>query len=377
MPTLDEFKEKQKKAELKRKESGFKPKRYAPYLLHEEIVKISEKKENIVFLNSDEEQNVESKNSLKKQDRSTEELVAGFYGIKRKIIFYFLELCNDRGDLTTGPVTAESLVKVSSSTYKTIKRILQNMIEDGLIKRKNGKRGRGGFSIFTLSTELKETMLKYKKIAEYVKKDFKDIAINNVHKENINNLPIENSKPLDFLAVDIDPLLQIGFTKQHLEQISSMGKLPLEIIQDSIFHFGFDLKHNKKALAIKGDPLNYFMGIVSKRPYTAPSNYIDPILEAMNAYHKTKEQSEKQKAEIEQKVQEIEFRTWHDNLTDSEILELLPDEIRNDTSGIPSFKQTMKTQFLKKYYRETLWPERRRELCTSTTNWTTIDPLAP
>jgi hypothetical protein len=250
---------------------------------------------------------------------------------------------------------------------------LQNMIEDGLMKRKNGKRGKGGFSIFILSTELKEAILKYKQISEHVKKDFKDSSINNAKKENINNLPICSLKSHDFLTVDIDPLLKFGFTKQHLEQIFAMGKLPLETIQDSIFHFAFDLKHNNKTASIKGNPLNYFMGIVSKRPYTAPSNYIDPVLEALNRYHKTKEQSEKQKAEIEKKVQEIEFSTWYDSLSDSEVEELIPEEIRNGFGGTPALKQTLKTQFLKKYYRETLWPERRRELCASTPNWTTID----
>jgi hypothetical protein len=200
----------------------------------------------------------------------------------------------------------------------------------------------------------------------------------------INNIDLNTTTTNSNLArelaegwreVEYSLLADFGFTQTHLFQLSKLEPLAPSIVQDSIYHFAFDLKHNNKASSIKGDPLNYFMGIVSKRgAYTAPSNYIDPVLEVMNSYHKTKEQSEKQKAEMEQKVQEIEFRTWFDNLSDSEVEELLPDEICNNTSPNASFKQTLTTQFLKKYYRETLWPLRRRELCASTANWTTIDP---
>ena len=184
--------------------------------------------------------------------------------------------------------------------------------------------------------------------------------------------------PEGWIAVEYSLLAHIGFTQTHLLQLSKLESLEPSIVQDSIYHFAFDLKHNNKASSItKGDPLNYFMGIVSKRgAYTAPSNYIDPILEVMNSYHKTKEQSEKQKTEIEQKVQEIEFRTWHDSLSDNEILALLPDEILKEVGVPASVRQTLKINHLKKHYRETVWPERRRQLYASTPNWTTVEPIA-
>ena len=267
-----------------------------------------------------------------------------------------------------------------------------------MVNRKEGKSGRGGYTIFTISESVRNAVIETHGQLS-ISKQLVNQLVNANGKQLVNNWEtngitsaLSSSSSIDlkttttnsnparelpegWIAVEYSLLANIGFTQTHLLQLSKLESLEPSIVQDSIYHFAFDLKHNNKAPSIKGDPLNYFMGIVSKRgAYTAPSNYIDPILEVMNSYHKTKEQSEKQKAEVEQKVQEIEFKNWHDNLSDSEIGELLPEEIRNSTSPNASFKQTLKTQFLKKYYRETLWPLRRRELCTLTPNWTNVEP---
>lgn len=276
----------------------------------------------------------------------------------------------------------------------------------GLLVRNPGKTGRGGWSSYELSNALYKELMQQDNFG-FLEDQTGNKQVTNEHQTGnkqvsqqvsqqvtrtlssggINTIDLKttttNSNPARELTevwreIEYSLLANIGFTQTHLLQLSKLESIEPNIVQDSIYHFAFDLKHNNKAPTIKGDPLNYFMGIVSKRgAYTAPSNYIDPVLEVMNSYHKTKEHSEKQKAEIEQKVQEIEFRTWHDNLTDSEILALTPDEITNGPGMAASTRQILKTQFLKKHYRETLWPLRRRELCAATANWTTIDPVTP
>ena len=296
------------------------------------------------------------------------------------------------------PITNESLRILLNTDAHSVKTTVQRLTKKGMVNRKEGKSGRGGYTIFTISESVRNAVIETHGQLS-ISKQLVNQLVNANGKQLVNNWEtngitsaLSSSSSIDlkttttnsnparelpegWIAVEYSLLANIGFTQTHLLQLSKLESLEPSIVQDSIYHFAFDLKHNNKAPSIKGDPLNYFMGIVSKRgAYTAPSNYIDPILEVMNSYHKTKEQSEKQKAEVEQKVQEIEFKNWHDNLSDSEIGELLPEEIRNSTSPNASFKQTLKTQFLKKYYRETLWPLRRRELCTLTPNWTNVEP---
>jgi len=328
----------------------------------------------------------------------TLEAVKQLCGLQRKLLFYIVEDCKSIGLLHTMPITNESLRILLNTDAHSVKTTVQRLTKKGMVNRKEGKSGRGGYTIFTISESVRNAVIETHGQLS-ISKQLVNQLVNANGKQLVNNWEtngitsaISSSSSIDlkttttnsnparelpegWRAIEYSLLAHIGFTQTHLLQLSKLESLEPSIVQDSIYHFAFDLKHNNKAPSIKGDPLNYFMGIVSKRgASTAPSNYIDPVLEVLNSYHKTKEQSEKQKVEIEQKVQEIEFKNWHDNLSDSEIGELIPDEIHNGFGVTPTLKQTLKTQFLKKYYRETLWPERRRELCAFTANWTTIDP---
>ena len=330
----------------------------------------------------------------------TLEAVKQLCGLQRKLLFYIVDDCISIGLLHTMPITNETLRILLNTDAHSVKTTVQRLTKKGVVNRKEGKSGRGGYTIFNISESVRNAVIEThgqlgiskQLVNQLVNANGKQL-VNNWETNGITsasssssnldlNTTTTNYNPTRELAegwreVEYSLLANFGFTQTHLLQLSKLESLEPSIVQDSIYHFAFDLKHNNRASSIKGDPLNYFMGIVSKRgAYTAPSNYIDPVLEVMNNYHKSKEQSEKQKAEIEQKVQEIEFTTWYDNLSDAEIEGLIPDEIRNGLGAPPTLKQTLKTQFLKKYYRETLWPLRRRELCASTANWMTVEPAA-
>ena len=252
--------------------------------------------------------------------------------------------------MNTGQSTPSLTLDYISSSLKIGKNVIKmttiRLQKKGLLIRNSGKTGRGGWSSYEISNSLYKELMQQdnfgfledqtgnkqvtnehqtgnKQVSQQVTSALSSGGINNIdlNTTTTNSNPAREL-PEDWRVVEYSLLAHIGFSQTHLLQLSKLEPLEPSIVQDSIYHFAFDLKHNNKASSItKGDPLNYFMGIVSKRgAYTAPSNYIDPVLETLNAYHKTKERSEQQKTEIEQKVQEIEFRTWHDNLSDDKIL---------------------------------------------------------
>ncbi len=325
-------------------------------------------------------------------------------GIQRSIIVFFYFLTKIHVGQSTPSLTLDYISNSLKIGKNVIKITIIRLQKKGLLIRNSGKTGRGGWSSYELSNALYKELMQQdnfgfledktgikqvtnehqtgnKQVSQQVSQQVTSTLSSGSSidlKTTTTNSNPARELPEGWRAIEHSFLAHIGFTQTHLLQLSKLESLEPSIVQDSIYHFAFDLKHNNKASSItKGDPLNYFMGIVSKRgAYTAPSNYIDPILEVMNSYHKTKEQSEKQKTEIEQKVQEIEFRTWHDSLSDNEILELLPEEILK-AAGVPaSVRLTLKINHLKKHYRETVWPERRRQLYVSTPNWTTVEPIA-
>ncbi len=228
MPTLEEFKEKQKIVGAKKNKQNFKPKRYAPYLLQEEIINYARLQKS----NEDITQGIEpefgvlhgtsnTENTKQKiadenkiiEDKISEEIsnpdhmavdaetIARLCGIRKKLMFFLVDLCETRGKLDTGPITAETLIEASGSTYKTIKKVLQTMIEDGLIKRMKGKRGKGGFSVFLLPKEIMTAVLKHKRlvISESVNtnKNILPAEKTNFVKNHLNNLP-EEWKKIDY-----------------------------------------------------------------------------------------------------------------------------------------------------------------------------------
>ena len=80
------------------------------------------------------------------------EEVGRLYGIQKKLAHFFVQSCIQRNQNKTGPVTAETLCLVTGSTKKTIKKIIQRMIEKQIISRTEGKRGKGGFATYVLDS---------------------------------------------------------------------------------------------------------------------------------------------------------------------------------------------------------------------------------
>ena len=79
MPSLDQFKEKQKTIKVKKINSSFIPKRYAPYLLQEEIINNT---------SGQSSQNLNTVNLC--TDANINDLIVSLHGIKKKLLFYFI-----------------------------------------------------------------------------------------------------------------------------------------------------------------------------------------------------------------------------------------------------------------------------------------------
>jgi len=92
-------------------------------------------------------------------------------------------------------------------------------------------------------------------------------------------------------------------------------------VQESIYAFQYDIEHNQKLTKIKGDPLSFFMGILSKgQPYNAPAGYINPIEKERKIYFERKKREKQERDEREKQLIELEFEEWYLTLTNTEKL---------------------------------------------------------
>ena len=168
--------------------------------------------------------------------------------------------------------------------------------------------------------------------------------------------------------IDYSLLSEYSFTETHLQQLCERGLLEPQAAQDSIYYFAFDLKHNGKRSSIKGDVINFFMGILSKgRPYACPANYVSPDEEAMRVYLEAKESEHKRLEAFQEKIQAAEFSTWHSTLPDEELHALLPSNLTAaHSSHMPaSVKQKLTITHLKTHFLEAVWPDIYRKLLLS------------
>ena len=279
----------------------FIPKRRTPYLMQEEVIKHKEESEAIQRkIEKDENEDVSKERfeRLSKDDKirsqlavkkesigsqiqrfkknntqtpvNTQELVVNqesnskahnlhinyheevgrLYGLQKKIAHFFVQSCLQRNQNNTGPVTAETLCNVIGSTKKTIKKIIQRMIEKKLIERIKGKSGKGGFSTYVLDSEFINVLRLQLNL------ELDHFAINSKFiPANLKAFDNNNSLPESWERIDLTNLAEAFktaniknkqfFGKTQLKSIFSADmKLSVEDLQNSISAFAYGLKNH-------------------------------------------------------------------------------------------------------------------------------------
>ncbi len=287
-------------------------------------------------------------------------------GHQKKLFLFIVERCFSRGLLSTGAITSDTLVDVMNTSLKMIKTTIQRLVLKSLVIRERGKTGRGGFYSFAITESIRNAALEYKRLIS------SEQALSNNQKSIRNQLEIIDSTnifsenagtgnkglPNEWNDIDIEPLEDIGFTKEHIMQLFKLDNLDPGVIQNSIYHFAHDIQYNNKKVEIKKtSPLGYFMGILRKTGlYTAPNNYESPKARQMRIYYEQQKAEEEKIKAIEDKLIDIHFKEWENHLNDDEKKTLLPEEVRS------SAYQAIRTSYLRKYFVKEIWPKKCAEL---------------
>ncbi len=171
----------------------------------------------------------------------------------------------------------------------------------------------------------------------------------------------------EWQKLDLEPLSKIGFTLTHLSQIAEQNKLQPQAVQDSIYAFAFDLQENDKAKSIKGDPINYFMGILRNgRVYTFPSNYESPQDKAMRLYTEQKRVIEQKKKSLEKESFDLAFGEWFGELTEAQKIAFLPENMQN--TKIAFGKNKVIESAARSHFEKEIWPDMKQTIIKSAIN---------
>ena len=293
-------------------------------------------------------------------------------GLQKKIILFFYENCKKIRSKETESLTLEYLANQLNMRLGSIKTTVRRLQIKKLIKRIDFKNGRSGWSryevpndifseIMKLETEHKlESQTEHKVDTNILSSSIYNINTTTKAKD-LNLLP--QQLPTEWQNLDIEPLSQIGFTTNHLSQISIQNKLSPQVVQDSIYAFAFDLQENDKAKSIKGDPINFFMGILRKvGPYVTPSNYESPQDKAMRLYRENMREIEKRRVDAEKEAINLAFNDWFSRLADDKKIEFLPEMLRHNANSEKLGKSKILESSARKHFELEIWPNEKEKI---------------
>ena len=307
-------------------------------------------------------------------------IIHSISGIKKKILFFIVNLCLDHEDLTTLPINCRELSKAINEKYNSTKQTINRLKKDCLIKSVKNKNGRGGFACFRITELIKIHVLEYQKtylapksiITETVyKRDTKRYTDEHVVSSYINNT---TNIPKIFKQIDYSPLRDFGFDESHIIQIyrehtkNPELALSAEIIQNSINALAYDLKHNDVAGSFKHSPTVVLTALLKKgQPYSSktPHKVLSPREEAMQEYIAAQEKRHHQIQELENKTKEFELQEWLKSLPEQELATFVPQD--PCPQGMPDkVYQTLRRKkaqvAAQEYFLTIVWPQKLNQL---------------
>ncbi len=357
----------------------FVPKRRAPYLLQNEVINQNISKP--IGLVEDPSQALDDRRSNKKgEDLSIKrvisqitenklaskgiscshnridtkcnyhEAVSKLCGIQKRIVEYFIGCCMVRGEPITGPVMIATLSSVINTTKKTLKKVVQRIIDKGLMERVGGKTGKAGFSVFRFDKAFVDAFKLQLDLAS--SQSFKN-TLSLVQKNEAIKTSLDESHalPKEWEDIDCRDLEEIGFGLPQIRQIYNKGTNTADTIQTSIDHFSFALQHKSGTLNKYKNKLGTFMSVLQKGGSWVENDYMSPNEIALKKLAKQKKDRLERLNKLEEEFFSSAFELWSSGLTEAAKNEIIPDHVKQ----APFAKDIQRKIALKSYFKEHIW----------------------
>jgi len=258
-------------------------------------------------------------------------------------LFIFLhEITRREGDNYTTPrVMLREMMLQLDISKDSARTALRFLLKNNFIERIDFQPGQFGWSRYQLN----------KKVCEEKERDLSTRSIGHIgvakkvaHKPIIEET-IDLWSDIDFSALEV-----IGFNKNHILQIKN--KTTPEIAQESINHFSYSLKHNKKTKEYP-NPIATLITVLKRGEAWIEPNYQSPQeLAQLKIIESKKAEIERNKA-LKEEIYSLAFEEWKQSLSEEEKNMLAPDR-RNVGDPIPPHAK------LSTYFKEEIWPKRKK-----------------
>ena len=307
--------------------------------------------------NTNGSQTVPKRNTEKNTNgsqNSSPKNISHLTGIQRKLMLSIYLNCKIFGGTTSQEMTIEHLSNLSKCNKKSIKTTIYRLKEKGFIQLVEQKIGRGGWAKYKIDQNIYSDILHQEK---QIFSNYSDIETDNrftnrtqvvynrdtepntqpyttlSSSSSLKKLTTKEEEtemhsnttvlPPEWESIDFSFLEDIGFNKNKLLQIYGAGYLTAEMVQESLYGYDFDRKHNNVKV---NSPINFLMAQLKMKglPYDLPKNYESPKVRAMREYLERMEANEKKEQELKDALKTREFEKWLNNLSLEEQNTLVP-----------------------------------------------------
>jgi len=298
-------------------------------------------------------------------------------GKEADLIQMLFNRCKNAGSRQTEKLSSHILSEALKVSTRRLRNLVERLAAKNLLIVSSSKRGNGSWRQFTLPNGVYQDMalnhidsnstaerqqLNSNKTADWTatktaEPSSSSSSLRSIDLETTTTGEATSAEPreLDALwqSIDCSPLVEFRLGRSQIAQIAQSGRVTPEELQESIYAFAFDLCENQKTKNISGAPLNYFMGILRKGPYTPPANYEAPEIQQRRLYIEAKEQQRKKRLELEERLEALEFEEWLEKLSLEQRAVLVPPKDFAKPGG------TAHNYQLREYFRENVWPQLR------------------
>lgn len=277
---------------------------------------------------------------------STKNMLLQTTGIQKRIMDTVVDVCTANNKLETGPLSTSALATYVSTTIGTVKMSIKRLVDKGFIKRGVGRTARGGYIFLHIDQDILNLVLEIREEKKLFSNPIYTLQTRNQNSgfaldnkldnnslyssSNITNTT-KNGKnfeiPEAWISIDFSPLEDIGFTQTQLKQL--IEKNSPEIVQESIHFFAADLQKNPDKYK---QPLNVIMGVLRKgNAWSKPVGYEAPKDKALREYAERKKVDVEKRNQLVSDLMDAEFSDWQSRLTEQEIENIVPTEVRNSS----------------------------------------------
>ncbi|MFJ1269976.1 hypothetical protein ACD661_15565 [Legionella lytica] len=233
-------------------------------------------------------------------------------------------------------------INISKDSARTALRFL---LKQNFIQRIEFQPGHLGWSRYKLNENICNELKR-----EISKGTFPSFKVSQAKRvESVNPSDFEINDPWD--NIDITALESIGFNKKHLLQIKN--KSTPEITQESINHFAYALKYNKKTSEYS-NPVATLIAVLKRGEAWIETDYQSPQELAQIQIFEAKKAELQRKKDLEEQLYKMALEEWLQSLSPKDIDNFAPDLRKKGDPTPPNAKLGI-------YFKENIWPNIRKD----------------